>query len=73
MFYYKVVFADTLSELMDEVTEMGRDNWVPQGGVSRAPLFGGIFAKRSFLQAMTKNAVDGHGTMSKSATPTTTG
>ncbi|PJI92238.1 hypothetical protein BC777_1083 [Yoonia maricola] len=54
MLQYKVVFALTLEELVDDVTTNCRENWVPQGGVSRGPLGNGLLGKKYFFQAMTK-------------------
>ncbi|QBY00519.1 hypothetical protein E2K80_07020 [Rhodophyticola sp. CCM32] len=58
MFYYKVVFAQSIEELVEEVNENGRDNWIPQGGVSRGPLGQALVARKFFFQAMIKNTTD---------------
>jgi len=56
MFDYKVVFAQQLEELMEKVRESGRDNWIPQGGISRGALYEGLFSKKFFFQAMIRNS-----------------
>ena len=58
MFDYKVVFAQKLDELIEEVRANGRDNWIPQGGISKGPLGKGLISRKFFFQAMIKNSSD---------------